>query len=70
MLWITRINNACRLQGLTYSRFMEGLRTAGIELNRKMMAELAVAEEGAFKALFDASMAALKDKPKATLKAA
>lgn len=47
-LWITRINAAARLEGLSYSRFMAGLHTAGIELNRKMLAELAVREPTEF----------------------
>ena len=47
-LWITRINAAARQEGLSYSRFMAGLREAGIELNRKMLAELAVREPAEF----------------------
>ena len=47
-LWITRINAAARQNGLTYSRFVSGLRSAGVELNRKMLADLAVREPEAF----------------------
>ena len=52
-LWIQRINAACRLNGLTYSRFISGLLKAGIEIDRKVLADLAVREPGAFKALVD-----------------
>lgn len=47
-LWITRINAAARINGLSYSRLMHGLKLAGIEVNRKMLADLAVADEQAF----------------------
>ena len=47
-LWITRISAACKLNGMNYSTFMHGLKTAGIEINRKMLAELAVNNETAF----------------------
>ena len=47
-LWITRINAAARLSGLSYSRFMDGLSKAGIELDRKVLADLAVTQPGAF----------------------
>ncbi|MBD8068924.1 50S ribosomal protein L20 [Bacillus sp. PS06] len=47
-LWITRINAAARMNGLSYSRLMHGLKVAGIEVNRKMLAELAVSDEKAF----------------------
>ncbi|MFE8696964.1 50S ribosomal protein L20 [Cytobacillus sp. FJAT-53684] len=47
-LWVTRINAAARMNGLSYSRLMHGLKLAGIEVNRKMLAELAVADEKAF----------------------
>jgi large subunit ribosomal protein L20 len=52
-LWIQRINAACRLYGLTYSRFISGLSKAGIEMDRKVLADLAVREPDAFKALVD-----------------
>ena len=48
MLWITRINAAARLHGLSYSRMMSGLRKAGLDINRKMLADLAVREPDAF----------------------
>ncbi|MDQ1001261.1 50S ribosomal protein L20 [Neobacillus sp. NPDC093182] len=47
-LWITRINAAARMNGLSYSRLMHGLKLAGIEVNRKMLAELAVSDANAF----------------------
>jgi large subunit ribosomal protein L20 len=47
-LWITRINAAARLHGLSYSRMMAGLKTAGVEVNRKVLADLAVREPEAF----------------------
>ena len=47
-LWITRISAACKLNGMNYSTFMHGLKTAGVEINRKMLAELAVNNEAAF----------------------
>jgi large subunit ribosomal protein L20 len=50
-LWITRINAAARLHGLSYSRFMNGLKNAGININRKMLAEMAVNDANAFKEL-------------------
>src|SRR3990172_383549 len=48
-LWIARINAAARLNGTTYSRLMHGLKVSGIDLNRKMLADLAVKEPAAFK---------------------
>ena len=50
-LWITRINAACRLNGINYSRFMHGLKLAGIDMNRKMLSEIAIHEPGAFNEL-------------------
>ena len=47
-LWITRINAAARINGLSYSRLMHGLKLAGIEVNRKMLAELAISDAAAF----------------------
>ena len=47
-LWITRISAACKLNGMNYSTFMHGLKVAGIEINRKMLAELAVNDAAAF----------------------
>ncbi len=54
-LWITRINAAARINGLSYSRLMHGLKLAGIEVNRKMLAELAVVDEQAFAQLANAA---------------
>src|SRR5476649_1657272 len=59
-LWIQRINAAVREHGLTYSQFMNGILKAGIEVDRKVMADLAVREPAAFKALVDQAQAALK----------
>ena len=58
-LWIVRINAACRLNDINYSRFMNGLKKAGIDLNRKMLAELAVNDKEAFAALVEKAKAAL-----------
>ena len=58
-LWITRINAAARLNGLSYSRFMNGLKVAEIEMDRKMLAEMAVADSAAFSKLAEAAKAAL-----------
>ena len=54
-LWITRINAAARMNGLSYSRLMHGLKLAGIEVNRKMLAELAVSDAAAFTELANAA---------------
>ncbi len=54
-LWITRINAAARMNGLSYSRLMHGLKLAGIEVNRKMLAELAISDEKAFAELANAA---------------
>ncbi|WP_318508083.1 50S ribosomal protein L20 [Bacillus sp. T3] len=54
-LWITRINAAARINGLSYSRLMHGLKLAGIEVNRKMLADLAVTDAQAFAQLADAA---------------
>ena len=58
-LWIARINAAARINGLSYSKFMYGLKVAGITLNRKMLAELAVNDAAAFAALAAKAKAAL-----------
>ena len=57
-LWIVRINAACRANGTTYSAFMSGLKKTGIGLNRKVLAEIAYADETGFRALVDQSKAA------------
>lgn len=59
-LWIARINAAARINGLSYSKFIYGLKTAGITLNRKMLADLAVNDSTAFSALADKAKAAVK----------
>jgi large subunit ribosomal protein L20 len=58
-LWITRINAASRAEGLTYNRFIQGLRLAEVEVDRRMLADLAVNDAGAFKALVEVARAAL-----------
>ena len=58
-LWIARINAAARVTGLSYSKFMHGLKTAGINLNRKVLAELAVSDANAFAELAAKAKAAL-----------
>lgn len=58
-LWITRISAACRANGINYSTFMNGLKKADINLNRKMLAELAVSDAEAFTALVEKAKAAL-----------
>ena len=58
-LWIQRINAAVRAEGLTYSQFMHGTKLAGIELDRKVMADLAMNESAAFKAIIDQAKKAL-----------
>ena len=57
-LWITRINSAAKLNGLSYSKFIYGLKKAGINLNRKMLADLAVKDAVAFTALCEKAKAA------------
>ena len=58
-LWITRINAAAKMNGMNYSTFMHGLKLAGIELNRKSLADLAVNDKAAFTALVEKAKAAL-----------
>ncbi len=59
-LWIVRINAAARMNGLSYSRLMSGLRLAGVELNRKMLADLAVHDPEGFAALAGTARGALE----------
>ena len=59
-LWIQRINAAARLHGMTYSVFMGGLKKAGIEVDRKVLADIAVHDEAAFKAIAESAQKALK----------
>ena len=58
-LWITRISAACKMNGMNYSTFMHGLKLAGVEINRKMLAEMAVNDKAAFTALTEVSKAKL-----------
>ncbi len=58
-LWIVRINAACRINDISYSRFMAGLRQAGVEVDRKVLADLAVSEPAAFSALVATAREAL-----------
>ena len=60
-LWIQRINAAARANGMTYNRFVQGLRVAGVEVDRRMLAELAVADEYAFAALVEVAKKALPE---------
>ena len=52
-LWITRISAACKMNGMNYSTFMHGLKVAGIEINRKMLSELAISDPAAFTQLIE-----------------
>ncbi len=58
-LWITRISAACKLNGINYSTFMNGLNKAGIEMNRKMLSEIAIADAAGFAALVETAKKAL-----------
>ena len=58
-LWIARINAACRMNDLSYSRFMYGLKLAGVDVNRKMLSEIAIADPDGFKSLVDTAKAKL-----------
>ncbi len=58
-LWITRISAACRMNGMNYSTFMNGLKKAQINLNRKMLSEIAINDPAAFTALVEKAKAAL-----------
>jgi len=59
-LWIARISAQAKVNGMNYSTFMNGLKKAGIEMNRKMLAEIAVSDKAAFAALVEQAKAALK----------
>ncbi|MFZ9683170.1 MAG: 50S ribosomal protein L20 [Cephaloticoccus sp.] len=61
-LWIVRLNAACRAAGISYSRFMEGLKAANIELDRRVLSNLAIEDEVAFNALVKQAQDALKAK--------
>ena len=58
-LWIQRINAAARANGMTYNRFIQGLKAAGVEVDRRMLAELAVNDEAAFASLVEVARASL-----------
>ncbi len=58
-LWITRISAQCKVNGINYSKFMNGLKKAGVTLNRKMLAEIAVSDKEAFATLCDTAKSAL-----------
>ena len=58
-LWITRISAACRMNDINYSTFMNGLKKAGVTLNRKMLSEIAIADPAGFTALVEKAQAAL-----------
>ena len=58
-LWITRISAGCKTNGMNYSSFMNGLKKAGVTLNRKMLSEIAIADPAAFTALCEQAKAAL-----------
>ena len=64
MLWVQRLNAAVRAQGMTYSRFAEGLKAANIGLDRKVLSELAITDATAFSAIVAKVKAALEDKTK------
>lgn len=58
-LWITRISAACHINGINYSTFMNGMKKANIDLNRKMLSEIAIADPAAFAVIVDKAKAAL-----------
>ncbi len=64
-LWNVRINAACRSAGLTYSRFIEGLKASNVEVNRKVLADIAAQDEAAFLELVKVAQAGLEGKAKA-----
>ena len=59
-LWIARISAQAKMEGINYSQFMNGLKKAGIEMNRKMLSEIAISDKAAFAALVEKAKAALK----------
>ena len=67
-LWIVRINAACRMNDISYSRFIEGLNKAGVEVNRKMLSEIAIADEKAFAELVKVAKKGLDGKQVAAKK--
>ena len=69
-LWIQRLNAAARANGMTYSRFAEGLKAAGVGLDRKVLADIAINDANAFKAIVEQAKSALDEKSKSKKKAA
>jgi large subunit ribosomal protein L20 len=69
-LWIQRLNAAARAHGMTYSRFAEGLKAAGVGLDRKILADIAVNDANAFKVIVEQAKSALDEKSKSKKKAA
>ena len=67
-LWITRINAACRENEISYSRFIEGLTKAGVEVNRKMLSEIAINDPASFAEIVKTAKAGLEGKVKASVK--
>ena len=67
-LWITRINAACRMNNISYSKFINGLSKAGVEVNRKMLAELAINDMEAFKKLVEVAKKGVVENTKTTEK--
>lgn len=61
-IWITRINAACRMNDISYSKFIDGLNKAGVEINRKMLSELAIQDMNEFSKLVDIAKKALNNK--------
>lgn len=59
-LWIVRINAACRAAGISYSKFLHGVKAAGLDLNRKVLADVALSDEAAFQSLVASAKAALE----------
>jgi large subunit ribosomal protein L20 len=59
-LWIVRINAACRAAGISYSQFLHGLKTAGVDLNRKVLADIALHDDAAFQSLVASAKGALE----------
>lgn len=70
MLWVQRLNAAVRAQGMTYSRFAEGLKAANVGLDRKILSELAISDEAAFGKIVEKVKAALDEKSKSKPKKA
>lgn len=68
-LWIVRLNAACREAGMSYSRFIEGLKAANIQLDRRQLSEIAIADAVAFSGLIKQAQAALKIKASSAAKA-